>query len=302
MSLRSQLRNTVLAAGLALTLASPISSAETPDATPYTQFAAHTETSTFNVRYDPIMQFTDVFANEERGRLKIAYSAVSQQGDRFLNQYVNYLSNVPVTTLTRDDQLAYWLNTRNMLIVKAMADTSSRRRVKQNRGTADDPGQMWTEKRITIDGVDLSIDDIERGIILANWSDTPNVIYGLYQGSQGGTPFPANGFSGATVHSELEEMGRKFISSRNGVRVRRGKAQLPEIYSWYSDELFGGDQTAVVTHISALADADTANKLAAATSFDNRKFSYSSDEFIIRQQAAPAGAFGGGGGAVGGGS
>ncbi|MEM8635781.1 MAG: DUF547 domain-containing protein [Pseudomonadota bacterium] len=302
MSLRSHLRNTVLAASIALVITSPIVTADTPDATQFTQFAAYTEASTFNVRYDPISQFTDVFGNEERGRLKIAYSAVNQQGKDFLARYVNYLGNVPVTTLSRDDQLAYWLNTRNMLITQAMAESTSRRRMRQNRGTADAPGSMWTDKRITVDGVELSIDDIEHGIILANWSDTPNVIYGLYQGSQGSVAFPTNGFSGSNVHTELEQIGREFISSRNGVRVRRNKAQLPEVYSWYSDELFGGDQAAVVSHISALADANTASRLSEATSFENRRFSYSSDEFIIRQQAAPAGAFGGGGGAVGGGS
>ncbi|MEO0882071.1 MAG: DUF547 domain-containing protein [Pseudomonadota bacterium] len=300
---RSTFRNTLLAAGLALALTTPATVADTPDATPYAQFAAHSETSTYTVRYQPIQQFTTAFGNEERGRMKIAYSALNQQGERFLTQYVTYLSQVPVSTLSRDDQLAFWLNTRNMLIVKAMADSRSRRNVKRNRGTADEPGAMWTEKRVTIDGVELSIDDIEHNIILANWSDTPNVIYGLYQGSQGGIAFPTDGFTGANVHSELEEMGRTFVNARTGVRVRRNKAQLPEIYSWYSDELFGGDQAAIISHVSGLAKDSTATKLASITTFENRKFSYSSDEFIIRQQAAPPGSFGGGGvGGGGGGS
>lgn len=273
----------------------PMAAADTPgDALP--QFTTYAEASSFTVDYQPISAFGDAFCTEERGRVKVAYAAINQQGQRFLTQYTNYLERVPVSSLSRDDQLAFWLNTRNMLIIQAMAESPNRRRLQRLRGTADAPGELWTAKRVTIDGVELSIDDIEKNIILANWSDTPNILYGLYQGSQGGASLREGGFSGANVHAELEAAGQKFVNSRTGVRVRRGKAQLPEIYTWYGDELFGGDQQAMVTHVSALAESGTATKLADATAFDTRKFSYSSDEFVIRQQSAPVGGVTGGGG------
>ncbi|MEM9668928.1 MAG: DUF547 domain-containing protein [Pseudomonadota bacterium] len=302
MPTRHSLKSFLLATSVALALTAPIAVSETPDDAVFNQFTAHAETSSYNVNYQAIGQFTNAFAQDERGRLKVAYSAVSGQGEKFLQRYVGYLENVPVNTLSRDDQLAYWLNTRNMLIVKAMADSSSRRRMKANRGTPDAPGSMWTDKLFMVGGIKMSINDIEQNIILANWSDTPNIIYGLYQGSQGGVSLPADGFTGKAVHTELEAAGREFVNSRNGVRVRGKKAQLPEIYTWYSDELFGGDEQAVLTHVSGLAEPKTATKLAATTGVTSRKFSYSSDEFVIRQQAAPAGGFSRGAGAGAGGA
>lgn len=305
MSIGYRFKSVYLATSLAISLPASVAFAEpaTPEA--LAQYAVAAETSTYLVRYDPIQNFTNAFGREERGRMKIAYAAVNQQGQRFLEQYVAYLQDVPVASLSRDDQLAFWLNTRNMLIVQAMAESNSRRRLQRTRGTATEPGSMWTEKRITINGTELSIDDIEHGILLANWSDTPNILYGLYQGSTGGAAFRESGFSGANVHAELDAMGRNFVNSRTGVRVRRTKAQIPALYDWYGETLFGGDQAAMIAHLTSLADADTASKLSAASSFETRKFNYSSDELILRQQSAPTtsvGASRGGGGGGGFGS
>ncbi|MEL7454163.1 MAG: hypothetical protein AAGJ50_12415, partial [Pseudomonadota bacterium] len=154
---RFSLKYTLLASSFALALGAPTAIADSATTAPLEQFAVHAETSTYNVRYDPIADFMGAFTDVERGRVKISYAAVEQQGQRFLTQYTRYLRNVPVSSLSRDDQLAYWLNTRNMLVVKAMAESNSRRRLERARGTADAPGEMWTEKLITIQGVELSI-------------------------------------------------------------------------------------------------------------------------------------------------
>jgi len=217
--------------------------------------------------------------------------------------YMRYLASVPVSTLSENDQLAYWLNTHNMLVIDAMTGSRDRRRMSRARGTPQAPGSMWSEKRITVDGVELSIHDIEQNIILANFSENPNVIFGLYQGAAGSPAFPANGFTGANLSAELEAAGRDYVNSRgNGVKTSRSKAQLPAVYGWYSAEVFGGDEVAARTHLASLLEGSKATKFNAATQFQTRKFSYSSDEFIVRQQPQNLGGGGGFGGGGGGGA
>lgn len=296
-------RFVLLAALLAPVLASPPALAETGEPAIPASLTTPAATSAFAVDYGPIAVFNEAFGREEGGRLKIAYAATGRQGMDFLEDYVGYLAAVPVSGLSRNDQLAYWLNTRNVLVVEAMSDSRSRRRMAQARGTAAEPGDMWTEKRVTVDGHPLSIDDIERGILLANWADTPNIVFGLYQGTRGGASLPPAGFDGATVREDLARLGRDFVNSRDGVRVRRGTAEIPEFLVWHEDALFGGDRTALVAHLATLADADTASGLAAATDIRTRSFSYRSDELILREQgvapSAGGGAVGGGGGSFG---
>lgn len=306
MTSKPSLRTLFLAASSAALLGLPGGHAEDQAAASLAQFAMAAETSSFVVDYSPIMTFSRAFGREEGGRMKIAYAAVEQEGDRFMMQYTDYLADVPVTELTRNDQLAFWLNTRNMLVMDAMADSRARRRMKRARGTFAEPGPMWTEKRITIDGVDLSIHDIEKDIILANFADNPNVIFGLYQGANGGPAFPADGFSAAGLDAELAEIASDYVNSRRGLKVRRAKAQMPAIYGWYGAAVFGGDQAAMRAHVADFATGSLATKLADATQFEARDFSYGSDELVLRQQvntstntfggARAGGGFGGGGG------
>lgn len=302
MKRHTTLKVVLLAASSAILFTAPAGFADETGA--FSQFTTSAEVSDYNVDYSPIQKFSNVFVDEQRGRTKVAYAPAGQQGKAFMIGYVRYLSNVPVSTLSRNDQLAYWLNTRNFLVIDAMASSKSRRRMSSLRGTPEAPGEMWSEKRITVEGVELSIDDIEKNIILANFSDNPNIIFGMYQGTSGGPQFRKAGFSAANLNAELEAAGRDFVNSKNGLKVSKSKAEIPAVVSWYQNDVFGGDATAAATHLASLAKASTATKLAGVSEFKARKFSYSSDELVIRAQAGanPTGATSGfGGGGVGGG-
>ncbi len=295
---RQILKTTVLAASTLFMLAGPLATADTTlSSADVTQLTQAAETSQTAIDYSPIAQFNRAFVSEQRGRMKIAYSAVASDGAAFMKQYMRYLSNVPVTSLSRDDQLAYWLNTRNLMIVQAMAEAPNRRRLARLRGTADAPGSMWTEKRITVEGVELSIDDVERGILISNFNDDPNILYGLYQGTTSGPSFPAEAFTGETVRTQLVSLGQDFVNSRSGVKAGRSKVEVPAIYDWYGQALFNGDTAARTEHLTSLASGTRAERLAAASEFQIRKFGYSGDELVVRQQNV---ASGGGGGYSGG--
>ena len=152
MKRQNTLKAVLLAASSAILLTAPAGFAdETGD---FAQFSASAEVSNYAVDYRPIQQFTKAFALEQRGRMKVSYAAVEQQGEAFMKTYMKYLSEVPVSTMTRDDQLAYWLNTRNMLVIDAMTDSKSRRRMSAQRGTPDNPGDLWTCLLYTSDAAD----------------------------------------------------------------------------------------------------------------------------------------------------
>jgi len=249
----------------------------------FDKFSTSSPTSSVNVDYSPIKQFSDVFGKTERDRTKISYTAVEQKGQNFLRVYLSRLANVQVSSLSRDDQLAYWLNTHNMLVMQAMTDPKARRDMDKARGTAEAPGAMWTQKRITVQGTELSLHDIEKNIIVANFADKPNAVFGLYQGTKGSPAFKGDGFSGATLDADLAKAGQAHV--KDHLKVKGSKAQIPAVMHWYAADLFGGDQDALRAQLVSLSSEKNAKKLSEATAFEARKFSYSSDEYIIRQQA-----------------
>ena len=106
MTTRNIFKTILLTATSAVMLSAPAAFAAD-----FTKFNTAATTSSVNVDYSPINQFSSAFGREERGRTKISYTAVEAQGQRFLNAYMSRLANVQVTTLSKNDQLAYWLNT-----------------------------------------------------------------------------------------------------------------------------------------------------------------------------------------------
>ncbi|MEO0817512.1 MAG: DUF547 domain-containing protein [Pseudomonadota bacterium] len=242
-----------------------------------------------SVDYGPYREFFSALSVQERGRTLVAYDAVRESAGSFLAAYANGLSRVDVTALKRDDQLAFWLNARNMLVVKALSEERSLRGFDNKRGTPMAPGPLWTEPRITINGVDLSIQDIETEIILAGW-DSPYVLYGLYQGLEGGPPLRAEPFLGETVHATLTGIAQDYTDDRDIVRVRRNTVRLGEFYEWYAPVAFDGDSSALLAHVSeASGKSDVATP---GLELDFKSMSTSVEQFRVRQRSS--GGFGSG--------
>jgi hypothetical protein len=222
------------------------------------------------------------FSRPEGDRRPLAYSLVRDNGLPFLTRYMNYLADQAVAKLDRDAQLAYWLNVRNLLVVQAIAELESGADLAQHRGTAAVPGPAWTRPRFVIGEVALSIDDIERKILLPGWPD-PRIIPGLYQGSESGPAFPAEAFRAATAYQQLATAGVTFVNSAAGVRVSWGKARVSPLFGWYREALFNGQDDEVKAHLMTLMNEALANKFAKARRYEVEAFSSQVESFQPRR-------------------
>lgn len=245
-------------------------------------FAAHEPDNQQAVNYAFLKQFFDAFTVEDDGRLKIFYSGLEGAGEEFLDAALEGIAQVDPRALNREEQLAYWLNLRNLMVVRGFAGDNPRD-IDDERGTPDAPGPLWTAKTATVAGAALSIRDIERDIIAAHFSE-PLIVYGLYQGAEGGPSLHRQAFYGGRVIQDLEALGRAFVNEKNQVRARRGAAELPAFYAWYKDDFFGGDDEAVIGHVASLVEkSKTARRLEEAETVDYRDFDYRADAFQPRQ-------------------
>lgn len=245
------LKNLSLALSTAAVIAlTPISAnAET---SPFDIFKVSSETSAGRVEFEHWEKYIRRVSVEERGRTLVAYDALKDDNGAYLQNYINYLETLNVSALDKDDQLAFWLNARNILVVKAISEEKSLNGFDSRRGTATEPGDMWTQKRITINGVELSIHDIEQSILLANW-DNPDIVFGLYQGVNNTPVLPRTVFVGNKVHAQLELAAKEFLSDKDVLRVRKKDVRLGEFFKLYETSLFNGDQNALLSHLATRA-------------------------------------------------
>lgn len=247
---------------------------------PFARFGARTAEGGGRISHELLDGFLERLGVREDGRLKIAFALSGERGGEYLDRYIAFLAGIPPSQLNGDEQLAYWLNMRNALIVSALSKRSGRGSLAEARGEFENPGAVWAEKAVSVDGVALSIDDIERRIILRNWTD-PRVLYGLYQASESGPALHDRAFGGGPVWEQLETAGRRFVSG-DGVRVRQGRVEAAAVYAWCKDALFGGDDEIVRAHLLSLADERTKLQMQAAPELSYAKFRYRIERYEVR--------------------
>ena len=249
------------------------------------------------------------FLTVESGRTHaMDYARLTGKPMDYVVEYRKFLENIPVSVLNKDEQLAFWLNLHNVAVIENLGkEPKARRKVKKLRGEPGKPGQLWSQKLVTVEGVSLSLEDIEQNILVRHWSENPDVIYGLFYGTKG-SPFQGvRGFQGTTVNKQLAKLAEQFLNNRQNVKVRKGEVQVSSIIAWNKQPLFSNDDSALIAHIQSHAKGRLARDMANVNGVNSKhKFGWSSNAYIQPRQAASfsgsGGSYGGGGFGRGGGS
>ncbi len=254
---------------------------------PIPQFATFDPASSAVIDYTIIDNFLGAVGVPEKGRYLPSYDIMRAEGHNYLSRYLANLEQIPVSQLNKDEQLAYWLNVHNLLVIQAVTDEKKSSGFKKKRGTPTQPGPSWTKKRVIVEGVELSLHDIEQGILLANW-DNPNILYGMYQGFKDAPAMGTMCFSGPTVQESLKQAAQKYVSNTKSVKVKKSSVRVSEFYDWYKSTVFNGDDAELLSHLASYAPEKTKSNLAASSELKFKQLSSSIDNFVVRQQANSA--------------
>ena len=104
----------------------------------------------------------------------------------------------------------------------------------------------------TVDGQDLSLDDIEHGILRGLWKD-PHIHYGVNCASVGCPNLQPQPFTGKTVDDQLTQAAIAYVNDPRGVRVIEKRVRVSSIYSWFKED-FGNSDQGVLDHLKTYAD------------------------------------------------
>ncbi len=170
-----------------------------------------------------------------------------------LDAYVAALAAQPVSKLARPEQMAYWINLYNALTVKTVLahdPVDSIRDIDISPGLfADGP---WDKKLIAVEGVELSLNDIEHRILRPIWKDG-RVHYAVNCASIGCPDLQPKAFRAASLDESLDAAARAYVNDPRGVTVRRNDVVVSKIYDWFIRD-FGGNEKGVMAHLKRFAD------------------------------------------------
>jgi hypothetical protein len=168
-----------------------------------------------------------------------------------LNNVVTAFAALPVSTLPRPEQFCAWANLYNALTIQVVL---ARFPVRSIREIKSNPLAMgpWKDKRITVQGARLSLDDIEHNTLRKNWRE-PRVHYAVNCASVGCPNLGRRGWRVESLDADLTAAARAYINSPRGVRATRtGQVRVSSIYEWFKVD-FGNNDAGVLAHLRQYA-------------------------------------------------
>lgn len=157
---------------------------------------------------------------------------------------------IALSELSRDEQLAYWLNLHNVVIIDLLQDRYPLRRI--DREDIDGVA-LLDAPVITVEGVTLSLNDIRLRVVAEHWDD-PRVIYGFFLGAIGGPSLQDEAFTGARVWSQLESSAREFVTALRGVDSLGRQPRISPLYEEFAVLFDGPDD--LKAHLRSFANAE----------------------------------------------
>jgi GH15 family glucan-1,4-alpha-glucosidase len=183
---------------------------------------------------------------------RVAYEEMA--GSRVYHQYVRCSRRLqeldPAVFIRREEQLAFWINIYNVLVIHGVIALGVRDSVRE-------VPWFFRRARYLIGGMDLCADDIEHGILRANHRRPhspfrpfgrndprrrlviepmdPRIHFALVCASSSCPPIEI--YEADSLDHDLTVSGQTFLNA-GGVRIDRARRRvfLPQVFNWYGED------------------------------------------------------------------
>jgi Protein of unknown function, DUF547 len=197
------------------------------------------------------------------GYASVNYSALSGQRSA-VDSYVASLIAIDPRQLSRSEAHAFWINLYNAKTLSIMLENwpvKSIRNINLGGGGFFGKGP-WSKKLMTISGTEVSLDDIEHGIIRPIFN-TPLSHYALNCASYSCPNLMPRAYTAANLKNQMRESATLYINHPRGLAIKDGEITASKIYSWYAGD-FGG-KSKLKQHWMGFAKPELAAQIEAAS-------------------------------------
>ncbi|MDA0220755.1 MAG: DUF547 domain-containing protein [Proteobacteria bacterium] len=241
-------RRAVLALGAALPFAALPGAARAFLAEPVNpHWLVHSERATERVDHAPLAAFLARYRTIGPGGIALVrYGAVTPDDRAALRDYLAGLAAAPVSTLSRPEQFAFWVNLYNGLTIELILAHYPVASIRDIGGGLFTIGP-WRDDVTVVEGRTLSLDAIEHGILRPVWRD-PRIHYAVNCASLG-CPDLADVPWSATPEAMLDRAAAAYVNHPRGVAFdSRGGLVVSSIYRWFRED-FGDSAAGVLDHL-----------------------------------------------------
>ena len=220
---------------------------------------------------------------------RVVFSQLNDEAKWVVNTLTDEIIDVgqraDLTRLPRDEQLAYWFNLHNLLVMRAILQkypTQSPSRLK----FGPDKRPFHEAPMAEIHGVTLSLRDIRLNIVYRYWGD-PRVMYGFFHGDLASPNIRAEAWRGANIEQGLDSNAHEFINALRGVRRMRKEMRVSPLYEEARPAFFAGWPEDLRTHLYEFAEAPVARILDTADSVTLSRYEHRTADLVGGQYYLP---------------
>jgi len=208
---------------------------------------------------------------------RVDYAAFKSAGHKDLKSYIARLEAADPARLGRPEQFALLANLYNAKTIDIVLDHYPVKSIKDislgGSITAVFTGGPWKSKVTRLAGVELSLDDIEHGILRPLFKD-PRVHYAVNCASIGCPNLATEAFTGVKLDQQLDAGARAYINHPRGVSYKGGSLTASSIFDWFKSD-FGETDAAVIAHFRKYAAPELNGNLAKANSIADYVYDWS---------------------------
>ncbi len=171
---------------------------------------------------------------DDQGR--VDYNGIAT--DQRFRAYMDALKTAGTDTMSRDEQLAFWINAYNAVTIDKVIKWKPKRSVRETFVPGVWTGtKFFTSREHTVAGRSLSPDDIEHEILRKQFKEA-RIHFAIVCASSSCPPLPQFAYTGENVQVKLEEETRKYINSERGTQTDPAKNELylSKLFDWFAGD------------------------------------------------------------------
>jgi hypothetical protein len=184
------------------------------------------------------------FVNEE-GR--VDYAGLKRDRERLDTTVdeIERLERAVYDAWERDDRLAFWLNTYNILTLRLIVDhyplQPAPGRQAYPANSIQQISGAWDRPRFVVMGEKRSLDEIEHKIIRAEFEE-PRIHLALVCAAVSCPPLRREPYRGADLDAQLDDQARRFFGDVRNLLIDRDRNEVwaSQIIGWFADDFAPG--------------------------------------------------------------
>jgi len=171
--------------------------------------------------------FNELLINNVSVQGETNYSGFIQNKTTFKSYLTALSENMPTEKWTKEDKLAYWMNTYNAFTIKLIIDNYPTKSIK-------DIKNAWDSRFFKLGNKWYNLSDIEHKV-LRKMND-PRIHFGINCASFSCPPLLNRAFTAATVNEQLDYLAHQFINDTTRNTISEDSIQLSKIFQWYTKD------------------------------------------------------------------